>query len=146
LRCAASDLHNAQEKSIHREDNVKQTASTTLVRTLSTVALVAVLLAGCGTPQAQSNPAPVADGVNELNQPQEALDQGLDQSGRLALGTLELEATTHAVTSSQASALLPLWQAIRSGTLQSVEETDAVLAQIEGVRATTSWRRSRPCS
>jgi len=112
---------------------MKHTASTTLIRTLSTVALVAVLLAGCGTPQAQSNPAPAAAGVSELNQPREALDQGLVQSGRLALGTLELEATAHAVNPSQAAALLPLWQAIRSGTLQSVKETDAVRAQIEGV-------------
>lgn len=112
---------------------MKRTTSTTLGRALSTTALVAVLLAGCGSPQAQSNPAPAVDGVSELSQQQEALEQGLDRSGQLALGTLELEATANAVTLSQAAALLPLWQAIRSGTLQSVEETDAVLAQIEGV-------------
>jgi hypothetical protein len=47
------------------------------------------------------------------------------------LGTLRLEDTENAVTVQQAVALLPLWQAMRAGTLQSEAETGAVLQQIE---------------
>ena len=49
----------------------------------------------------------------------------------LALGTLKLEGTEHAVTAAQAGELLPLWKMIQGGSLQGQAETDAVLKQIE---------------
>jgi hypothetical protein len=51
----------------------------------------------------------------------------------LALGTLKLEGTEHAVTPDQAAEMLPLWQVIQGGSLQGAAETEAVLNQIEGV-------------
>jgi len=60
----------------------------------------------------------------------------LSLANQLALGTFLLEETSLAVTPQQAKAVLPLWQAIQGGTLQSSAETDAVLGQIE--RAMTS--------
>lgn len=54
---------------------------------------------------------------------------------QLALGTLKLEGTPHAVTAEQARTLLPLWQAVASmsGTSTTVsEELNAVQNQILG--------------
>jgi hypothetical protein len=56
----------------------------------------------------------------------------MDPTNALALGTLKLEGSEHAVTAEQAAELLPLWQAIQSGALQGSAETEAVLRQIEG--------------
>jgi hypothetical protein len=53
-------------------------------------------------------------------------------SSQLALGIFRLKDTDNAVTAEQARVLLPLWQAIQSGALQSDTETNAVLKQIEG--------------
>ena len=58
-------------------------------------------------------------------------EQALPASSQLALGTFQLQGTENAVTPEQAKTLLPLWQAIQSGTLQSDVETNAVLRQIE---------------
>ena len=95
--------------------------------------LIATALAGCGGEQA--TPAPVDTGEGET-QSSAVLDtsypNALDVSGQLALGTMRLEETENAVTSEQATALLPLWQAIQGGTLQGEAETNAVLAQIGG--------------
>jgi hypothetical protein len=55
----------------------------------------------------------------------------LPASNQLALGTLQLEETENAVTPEQAKTLLPLWQAIQGGALQSNTEINAVLKQIE---------------
>jgi hypothetical protein len=60
-------------------------------------------------------------------------DRALPASSQLALGTLQLQGTGNAVTPEQAKALLPLWQAIQGGALQSNAETNAVLKQIEAV-------------
>lgn len=57
---------------------------------------------------------------------------GMDPTNELALGTLKLEGSEHAITAEQAVELLPLWQVIQSGALQSSAETQAVLRQIEG--------------
>jgi hypothetical protein len=51
----------------------------------------------------------------------------------LALGTLKLEGTEHAVTPAQAAEMLPLWKAIQGGSLQGAAETEAVLKQIQGL-------------
>jgi hypothetical protein len=53
-------------------------------------------------------------------------------SSQLALGIYQLEGTEKAITAEQAKTLLPLWQAIQGGALQSDAETNAVLKQIEG--------------
>jgi hypothetical protein len=52
-------------------------------------------------------------------------------STQLALGVVQLDGTENAVTPEQAKALLPLWQVIQSGSLQSDAETNAVVKQIE---------------
>jgi len=56
----------------------------------------------------------------------------LNASSQLMLGTLRLEGTENAVTAEQAKALLPLWQVLEAGGLQSGAERSAVLKQIEG--------------
>jgi hypothetical protein len=52
-------------------------------------------------------------------------------STQLALGIVHLDGTENAVTPEQAKALLPLWQVIQSGSLQSDAETSAVVKRIE---------------
>jgi len=96
--------------------------------------LVVTALAGCGGEEA--TPAPVDAGADETYTGA-VLDtsyaNALPVSSQLALGTFLLEETGNAVTPEQAAALLPLWQAIQAGTLQSETETNAVLKQIEGM-------------
>ncbi len=58
---------------------------------------------------------------------------------KLAIGTLKLEGTPQAVNATQASALLPLWQAVKSLSANSntaPAEITAVYTQIEGVMTT----------
>jgi len=75
-------------------------------------------------------------GADDSGYTSEVLDASyqatLPASSQLALGTFQLEGTENAVTPEQAANLLPLWQAIRGGSLQSDAETNAVLKQIEG--------------
>jgi len=89
--------------------------------------MLVAMLVGCGSAPAQPGATPLA-GEPSTDQ---ANTQVLDRNTRLALGTLHLESTENAVTAQQAAQLLPLWQVMRSGTLQSEAETDAVLQQIE---------------
>ena len=93
--------------------------------------LVAALLGGCGA--AASSPAAEATegGVPAVAIAGDSEERTLPDSSQLALGTLKLEGTAHAVTPEQASALLPLWQAVQSGGLQNETETAAVLKQIQ---------------
>ena len=49
----------------------------------------------------------------------------------MMLGILRLEDTEHAVTSAQAAAMLPLWQALQSGSIQNQSERVAILRQLE---------------
>ena len=100
-----------------------------LSQTLCAIALATAMLAGCARPQAQNDAAPEADSGQTAAEA--STRQSLDQATQLALGTLQLEDTMHAVEAGQAVALLPLWQAVRSGSLQSDEELGAVLSQIE---------------
>ena len=104
---------------------------------LTIIALTA--LAGCGG----ETPAPTAEEAVAVNVSADesgayvsaALDTSyegaLPASNQLALGTLQLEETENAVTPEQAKTLLPLWQAIQGGALQSNTEINAVLKQIE---------------
>jgi len=94
-------------------------------------ALAVTVLAGCGGEQA--TPAPADEGGSETYT-STVLDtsypDALNASSQLALGTIHLEKSEVAVTPEQATALLPLWQALQGGvTVQA--EVDAVLAQIE---------------
>jgi hypothetical protein len=61
-----------------------------------------------------------------------SFEGALPASSQLAVGIFRLQGTENAVTPEQAKALLPLWQAIQGGSLQSDAETNAVLKQIEG--------------
>jgi hypothetical protein len=95
------------------------------------LALVAVVLVGCG---GEATPAPADEG-SDVVYTSEALDTSydgaLDASTQLVLGTMRLEGTENAVTPGQAAALLPLWQALRGGVTAQAELA-AVLKQIEG--------------
>ena len=104
------------------------------------LALLAGVLAGCGgdadTSAQEEASAPLAESdegdtytSSILNT---AYDQALPVSSQLALGIYRLEETGDAVTPEQAKALVPLWQALQSESLQSEAETNAVLKQIEG--------------
>ncbi|MGD2177186.1 MAG: hypothetical protein PVG71_05125 [Anaerolineae bacterium] len=89
-----------------------------------------VLLVGCGANQA----TPTSEVVSRAYI-SDVLDAGyegaLDVVNQLALGTLQLEQTEHAVTPEQAKALLPLWQALQGG-VTAEGEISAVLKGIEG--------------
>jgi hypothetical protein len=108
-------------------------ASITLI-----LALAAGVLAGCGgnaTPATgqQGTVQVSTDSAAYTSQVLDASYEGaLPASSQIELGTLRLEGTDNAVTAQQAKALLPLWQAIQSGSLQGNAETNAVLKQIEG--------------
>jgi len=103
--------------------------------------LTMAVLAGCGgeTPTSTAEGEAVAVNVN-TDESDEYVSAALDTSyegalpasNQLALGTLQLEETENAVTPEQATALLPLWQAIQGGALQSNTEINAVMKQIEG--------------
>jgi len=109
--------------------------------TESLLALVMALLAACGGTQATLTPAPVAGGESYSSAYLDtSYPRALNVSSQLALGTLLLEETDSAVTTEQAAALLPLWQAIRAGTLQNEAETNAVLKQIEATMTVEQMR------
>lgn len=60
----------------------------------------------------------------------------LTEDVKLMIGTMKLEGSANVVTSDQASALLPLWQAyqsLASSTTAAQAEKDALLKQIKGV-------------
>ena len=94
--------------------------------------LTIIVLAGCRG--SEPTPAPVDAGLGDTYT-SEVLDasypDALNASSQLMLGTLKLEGMGHAVTTEQAKALLPLWQAFEGGALQASAERNAVLAQIE---------------
>ena len=97
--------------------------------------LVVTVLAACGGGQATPTPESVSIGGSETHA-SAVLDTSysgaLDVGSQLALGAIRLEETENGVTPQQATALLPLWQAIQGETLQGEAETSAVLKQIEG--------------
>jgi hypothetical protein len=107
------------------------------------LALLAGVLAGCGgdadTSAQEEASAPLAGGGEGDTYTSSILSteyyQALPVSSQLALGIYRLEETADAVTPEQAKALLPLWQALQSESLESEAETNAVLKQIEGALA-----------
>ncbi len=97
------------------------------------LALTVTILAGCGGSEA--TPVAIDEGFGETYTSDTlgtSYPGALDASSQLALGTIQLEETENGVTSEQAMALLPLWQAIQGGALKSDAEMNAVLKQIEG--------------
>ena len=96
------------------------------------LALAVAVLVACGGGQA--TPVPEGEGTGETYT-SDVLDtsyeDALGVSNQMTLGTLRLEETENAVTSDQATALLPLWQALQGGVTAQAE-VDAVLKQIEG--------------
>jgi len=100
-----------------------------------------IVLAGCGgevpAPRAEEEAVAVNVNTDESGAYVSAVlntsyEGALPASSQLTLGTLQLEGTADAVTPEQAQALLPLWQAIQTGSLQNNAEINAVLKQIEG--------------
>ena len=61
-----------------------------------------------------------------------SFEGALPPTNQMMLGILRLEDTEHAVTSAQAAAMLPLWQALQSGSIQNQSERVAMLRQLEG--------------
>lgn len=99
-------------------------------RSLWVVLAIAAVLAMGACNKAEPTPAAeIAMAEGEVAGPRGSL-QGVTG---LALGIFKLEATEHAVTPEQAKAMLPLWKAIQSGSLQGAVETEAVRKQIGGV-------------
>jgi hypothetical protein len=108
--------------------------------------LAAGALASCGggdQPAAGGSAAEVQEGSGAALEGSLAADSyastvlltsyegALPASSQLALGIFRLQDAENAVTPTQAKTLLPLWQAIQSGSLQGDAETNAVLKQIE---------------
>ncbi|MEA3375004.1 MAG: hypothetical protein U9R72_02205 [Chloroflexota bacterium] len=98
--------------------------------TLIRLVLVAAALTACGAEQATepNEAAPVDYQSDALDTRYEG---ALDVSAQLALGSLQLEGTEHAVTAEQSKTLLPLWQALQGG-VTAEGEVRAVLKGIEG--------------
>ncbi len=62
-------------------------------------------------------------------------DRSLSEQTELIVGTLKLEGSDQAITSQQASQLLPLWQAMKylnSSDTAAPQEVDALVDQIKG--------------
>jgi hypothetical protein len=93
------------------------------------IVLAALLLAGCGGDQPTTSEGVSVSYASEILETD--YEGALDVSGQLALGTVRLEGTAHAVTPEQAETLLPLWQALR-GSVTAEAEVGAVLRGIEG--------------
>ena len=116
-------------------------------RWMTLILAVAALLAlsSCGRgeePAADSSSEPAANasqssGSEGANQtPSSALannyEGALPPTNQLILGILRLEETDDAVNGAQAATMLPLWQALQSGSIQNQSERAAILRQIEG--------------
>ncbi len=94
--------------------------------------LIVGVLVGCGGEETAPESADEGSGETYTSAALDtSYDGALAASSQLVLGTLKLEETANAVTPEQASALLPLWQALRGGVTAQAE-MDAVLKQIEG--------------
>lgn len=96
------------------------------------LAISVTVLAGCGGEQATPAPADIgSSGTYTSAVLDTSYPDALDVRSQLALGTIQLEEAENGVTPEQATALLPLWQALQGGVTAQAE-VDAVLAQIEG--------------
>ena len=112
---------------------------------LAVLIVTALALAGCGRNNDSNDQDELEVGTTTILESEDGTasprtDSALDTSfegalpptTQLMLGILRLEDTGDAVTAAQAAALLPLWQALQSGTIQNQAERAAILSQIEG--------------
>jgi hypothetical protein len=97
---------------------------------LLSLVLTTAALTACGGAQATKTDEGAAAGY-ESDTLGTNYEGALDVSAQLALGSLQLEETGHAVTPEQAKTLLPLWQALQGG-VTAEDEINAVLRGIEG--------------
>ena len=85
-------------------------------------------------PAANASQASGSEGASQT--PSSALasdyEGALPPTNQLILGILRLEETDDAVNGAQAATMLPLWQALQSGSIQNQSERAAILRQIEG--------------
>ncbi len=96
-----------------------------------TVVLAGVMLIGCKS--SQSTPT-AAKGLGDTYTSQTftmSYTSALNASNQLMLGMLRLEGTENAITTEQATTLLPVAQALQGQALKSEAEQNAVLAYIE---------------
>lgn len=107
--------------------NVKRLPVTRLIL----IALVVILAAGCSQGSTPVNSQTAPEEVSKSTSLNVDYQNALEVRDQLALGTLNLEETPNAVTEDQAVTLLPLWQALQDNSLQSDDETAAVLKQIQ---------------
>ena len=103
-------------------------------RSILAMALIMVVLVGCGGADASSAPA-VTNGETYASPVLGTGYEGaLTVRNQFALGILGLEGKDTEVTQAQAATMLPLWQGLR-GTIRSgasaTAEVDALLSQIE---------------
>jgi hypothetical protein len=86
---------------------------------------LAVLVAACG---GAATPAPAAAPAASSGGLVEDYADALSVRNQLALGTLRLEGTANAISASQATKLLPLWQALKTLAASSTSATEEVTA------------------
>jgi len=95
--------------------------------------IFALALAACGG--TATTPAPVAVSQEFVSATLDtSYDGALSARNQLALGAIKLDGTPNAINTKQATALLPLWQALRSTTQSggnAQAEVTALLTQIE---------------
>jgi hypothetical protein len=92
--------------------------------------VLVVVLTGCNRGQATSANTGSSESYTSAYLGT-SYSNALPVNSQLALGTLQLEGTEHAVTPEQAKTLLPLWQALQGGVTAQTE-INAVMKQIEG--------------
>ncbi len=118
-----------------------------MIKTFKGLLLVLAIFAltACGRGGGNSADDSVSDNVASASQDDAGEDSGqalssaltrdyegaLPPTNQLILGILRLEGSDDAVTGAQAAAMLALWQALQSGTIQNQTERAAVLRQIE---------------
>ena len=90
--------------------------------------------ASSSEPAANASQASGSEGANQT--PSSALasdyEGALPPTNQLILGILRLEESDDALNGAQAATMLPLWQALQSGSIQNQSERAAILRQIEG--------------
>jgi hypothetical protein len=104
----------------------------TVLISVLVLALPVMLLVACASSETTQEVEEVVSSSYTSEVLDTSYEGALSVSNQLMLGTLLLEETEHAVTPEQATALLPLWQALQGGGVTIQAEIDAVLKQIEG--------------
>ena len=100
------------------------------------ITVLVIVLAACGAKASTTTTIGGARGAPAANGTPGAanLIQPLPLAESLLIGTFKLQGTGNAVTSTQATALVPLWQAyaqLTNSTSAAQAEVDAVVAQIQ---------------